>query len=40
MAEAVAPTELYDGVHPTSVGYDHMAAAWYPLLVQAYDGTF
>jgi lysophospholipase L1-like esterase len=36
----VAPTELYDGVHPTSTGYDEMAAAWYPLLVQADDGTF
>jgi lysophospholipase L1-like esterase len=40
MGAAVAPGELYDGVHPTSTGYDHMAAAWYPLLVQAYDGTF
>jgi lysophospholipase L1-like esterase len=40
MESAVAPTELYDGVHPTSTGYDEMAAAWYPLLVQADDGTF
>jgi lysophospholipase L1-like esterase len=37
---AVAPTELYDGVHPTAAGYEQMAAAWYPVLVQAYDGTF
>jgi lysophospholipase L1-like esterase len=40
METAVAPSELYDGVHPTAIGYEHMAAAWYPVLVQAYDGTF
>jgi lysophospholipase L1-like esterase len=40
MGAAVAPGDLYDGVHPTAAGYDDMAAAWYPLLVQAYDGTF
>jgi lysophospholipase L1-like esterase len=40
MGAAVGPDELYDGVHPTSTGYDRMAAAWYPLVVRAYDGTF
>jgi lysophospholipase L1-like esterase len=40
MGAAVAPDELYDGVHPTAAGYERMAAAWYPLLVEADDGTF
>lgn len=40
MGTAVRPMDLIDGVHPSSVGYDRMAAAWYPFVAQAYDGTF
>ncbi len=34
--QVVHASELYDGVHPVGVGYDEIAAGWYPSIKSVY----